>query len=792
MFSFLGGKETISYGIASESGRVLYECSMKGCVNSTDVDSDRSSETIAEDVIIVRRKSQTVRAIEPRTGGERWNFSVAQHELELIDQPDECHSDTPINHELDYEIQFIVPEGIVCAVLKKAPHIIVWKHKFDFPIVNVWRRNAKNKLSAVDLFESAHAAWQPSMTDTNTFPSIYVGMFKKQLYIQESHKMRLTQANFMNHLIDSNEKKFARIPWHPIDAGSLVLISSDKNERNVRDNSIAIIPNEHSTEIVSSSHDIETATSVLYASEYVNGNGFFLYATDESEHVENDGVNDKVIYENETDQKRISSESEIIFNETNGEDETKFVISPVNVVSLWYWWKEIIVISLTTALVLNVMLSQRKPKDPEVVIVERHVEIKVPATPESEQPPSSSSRQLTLFGARSISETDDPLVVIEPTFKSRFQTDFNMLQCLGKGGFGVVFEVKNKLDDCNYAIKRIVLPKSEQSRERVKREARILANCDHQNIVRYFTSWVEAPPPGWQENEDRLWMKRDAMSHSIDMDSPSDEVSPPFSPLSNGGVSSVAIGESVRKENLDSILSCLRTNECVNFDDEMRKTKFGRRKYSYTNNGNDDEDNDDDCSFIQFKADDNDNDQMNGQSWDSDDEYDESSVSSKWKKSNQMTTTDDNDDGIVFRVNEKSRNGKSTMRSISVGTDFMSSTSISDIEKIKCIDSMKLNQVWTKADAAFKKTHRRPLSLDLTSKSRLKRKSESNGVPPTIPRMYLYIQMQLCRKQSLKDWLRENDLAVRIAESRAIFKQIVEGVEYVHLKGLIHRDLKVS
>lgn len=32
------------------------------------------------------------------------------------------------------------------------------------------------------------------------------------------------------------------------------------------------------------------------------------------------------------------------------------------------------------------------------------------------------------------------------------------MDCLGKGGYGVVFKAKNKIDDCNYAIKRIALP----------------------------------------------------------------------------------------------------------------------------------------------------------------------------------------------------------------------------------------------------------------------------------------------------------------------------------------------
>lgn len=40
----------------------------------------------------------------------------------------------------------------------------------------------------------------------------------------------------------------------------------------------------------------------------------------------------------------------------------------------------------------------------------------------------------------------------------RYLTDFEPVQCLGRGGFGVVFEARNKVDDCDYAIKRIRLP----------------------------------------------------------------------------------------------------------------------------------------------------------------------------------------------------------------------------------------------------------------------------------------------------------------------------------------------
>ena len=39
----------------------------------------------------------------------------------------------------------------------------------------------------------------------------------------------------------------------------------------------------------------------------------------------------------------------------------------------------------------------------------------------------------------------------------RYIADFDQEACLGRGGFGVVFRARNRLDDCVYAVKRIAL-----------------------------------------------------------------------------------------------------------------------------------------------------------------------------------------------------------------------------------------------------------------------------------------------------------------------------------------------
>ena len=71
-------------------------------------------------------------------------------------------------------------------------------------------------------------------------------------------------------------------------------------------------------------------------------------------------------------------------------------------------------------------------------------------------------------------------------------TEYEVIQNLGKGGYGRVIQVKSKSDEKFYAIKEIIInDEMEISIENIKNEANILSkfNCD--NIVKYYDSYLD-------------------------------------------------------------------------------------------------------------------------------------------------------------------------------------------------------------------------------------------------------------------------------------------------------------
>ncbi|XP_044766134.1 eukaryotic translation initiation factor 2-alpha kinase [Coccinella septempunctata] len=572
-----GSIEVKTYGIGFRSGQVFYECSPLRCKNITE------NADAEDDMLVLKRTTQTVRAIELRTGNEKWNFSVGDVNVNLP-----RISCIDVNaRKIKWNITAVLPDGLleVDHVLNDAH--VSWQYQFSSPIVKVWKWSGTT-LEEIDMFTQK--------TETFLSPinaAIYIGMHNKQLYIHESRRMQnMLERKSHQDVAVVESKSLSKIPWKPIPASSMI------------------------------EEDDSTALAVLYGSTYVNGNGYFLYTETDLEK-----KNTELCEKNDT-----VEEIEI--------GTVEYIIAPI-----WVWWKEIAVISLTTAIAFHMVFR---------IGLSRQLSRKSSSTNTSLEIPRSEDK----LTERRISESSSNL----SSFSSRYLNDFDTLQCLGKGGFGVVFQVKQKIDECQYALKRIRLPNEKAKRERVMREVKALAKLEHQHIVRYFNSWVEHPPAGWQQTHDNNW-------------------------LSDSEATSNMMTSSHRRTQSVSI--------AIESDEEESPNRL----------------------------------------------------------------SDSSDDFIVFENSnglDVTQKSESTLPS-SINTETPKSHSLKKIN--------------------WKRPSRKSYSLDLTKKFSLD------------PPIFLYIQMQLCQKENLKDWLLINPKRDKMVVLD-IFGQILSAVEYVHLQGLIHRDLK--
>jgi len=74
---------------------------------------------------------------------------------------------------------------------------------------------------------------------------------------------------------------------------------------------------------------------------------------------------------------------------------------------------------------------------------------------------------------------------------SRYVSDYEEIEDLGKGGFGEVMKCRNKLDGRYYAVKRIKIVERGSRLKRLLREVTTLSRIQGENILRYFTAWME-------------------------------------------------------------------------------------------------------------------------------------------------------------------------------------------------------------------------------------------------------------------------------------------------------------
>ncbi len=98
---------------------------------------------------------------------------------------------------------------------------------------------------------------------------------------------------------------------------------------------------------------------------------------------------------------------------------------------------------------------------------------------------------------------------------SRYNKDFIEIKNVGNGGFSTVYKVKNKLENKIYAIKKIYIKNCEYIKYKynnVINEILCLSKCNHKNIIRYHTSWIETDI----NNSNKKQQKYNSFSNSSD------------------------------------------------------------------------------------------------------------------------------------------------------------------------------------------------------------------------------------------------------------------------------------
>ncbi|XP_068540362.1 eIF-2-alpha kinase GCN2 isoform X3 [Anas acuta] len=261
---------------------------------------------------------------------------------------------------------------------------------------------------------------------------------------------------------------------------------------------------------------------------------------------------------------------------------------------------------------------------------------------------------------------------------SRYYNEFEELKLLGKGAFGAVIKVRNKLDGCYYAVKRIRINTASKQFRRIKGEVTLLSRLNHENIVRYYNAWIEkhespAPiaPSSETAEEKRVPTKADLILNTEESSDVEANAPPP-----------------VLTSSVEWSTSCERSS------------------------------------------------------------------SNKFSGADQESSDDDDDDGDgVF------------------SHSFLPTT---DSESEIIFDNEDENS----------KGH--PPDEEGNEKSS---HEEEDKIPVIQTVHYLYIQMEYCEKSTLRDTI-DQGLYEDTSRLWRLFREILDGLAYIHEKGMIHRDLK--
>ncbi|XP_067912699.1 eukaryotic translation initiation factor 2-alpha kinase 1 isoform X2 [Heterodontus francisci] len=346
---------------------------------------------------------------------------------------------------------------------------------------------------------------------------------------------------------------------------------------------------------------------------------------------------------------------------------------------------------------------------------------------------------------------------------SRYMNEFEEIDRLGKGSYGKVYKARNKLDHRLYAIKKILMKRiTRYDCTKVLREVKVLAGLQHPHIVGYHTAWMEHVQP--------LPLKSNQMplSNLCALKGPSGQEDcrdPSVQNMQTSG-SSIIFTENISVARVSETLSRSKLVE-----EEMCKSKSKEN-----DNG------------ISFHNEDN----------------------------GAIHLNNGRCQSPAFLPGAKSREVHSSLfylKSVTVhdGTDPSIEPHMPLIERNKLNPLIEALETETDDLAGDKERVSSAVeeisgsSDDSNSGSSLEDDASFTDLHPQSKMHFhfmLHIQMQLCER-SLQDWILQRNSRSRECPSLAcpfslvepdcaihMFRQLLEGVRFIHSQGIMHRDLK--
>ncbi|KAF2263828.1 kinase-like protein [Lojkania enalia] len=168
-----------------------------------------------------------------------------------------------------------------------------------------------------------------------------------------------------------------------------------------------------------------------------------------------------------------------------------------------------------------------------------------------------------------------------------------------------------------------------------------------------------------------------------------------------------------------------------------------------------------------------------------------------WPEEELVNLSENEEDtAIAFTAEQSDSNSDVSPRDIGEGAEFGRSTGGLDFISSSGYPKIEFGSDWGSEEEGDghvvfgSDSEDEQAGTSIGSHSPLvKKRTTSSSYPVRSTKTILYIQMEFCEKQTLRDLIRR-DLYDDPDEYWRIFRQILEGLAHIHSHGIIHRDLK--